>query len=384
MIDRRGFIRSSLLGLTGYGLLSSCASLESPVSEANVYVPNDKSSIKGRFLLVSSDPKIQGECRVSLFDWDTRETIPYPARIPMTVPHSIVQSRHDRNEVFVFEVYGKAAKVNLATGRVTSGGGADTESLSHGHGIQPANEELVFCTEMSSKSFHKHVSVRSTESMKVVDTVPVELGGHHIIQVPNTTLLVCSSPPRERGWSSELHFYDYKKKKIVRSLNFDFDVIHMTARPNGEVIGVGDRSLGTKTFKPSPTESSYRNSEAMFKSGEFFPAPGFVVDLDSKPRFLWDEKNKDLFKFGFGLSTTGNRILATYMKSDAVVVWRDTKIEKIISLPHPQLASFSKDGSEFMVVSASGLSIFSSTTFETLHTMNPAGGGRYLVIGAYT
>lgn len=379
-LARRGFLKSSFGGLAAVAISSSCKSLETPRTGplASTY----RRGPKGRVLTVSSAPGDGTSSILSVFDWDTGTSSPFEVRLPFAMPHSVVPSKSDSNEFFVFEVFGRIAKVDVASGEVTML--QDTTVFSHGHGLQPDGRESIFCTELKAGTFEKYVSVRSAETLKVVDSVPRELGGHHIIQIPKTPLLVCSSPPHAKDGRSRIYFYDHLKRKIVRTVDLDYDVVHMAARENGQVIGVCDQIKWTKPYEPSASRSSLANAMAMYEAGEFQPAPAFVLDPDSGPRFMWDEKHAKKFRHGFGISLSGTRVLTTYMDSDAVIVWKDGVIEKTFEMSRPQLATFSGDGREFMIVDARGITIFSTDTFEAVRNLTPPAGGHFHIINPYT
>lgn len=291
--------------------------------------------------------------------------------LPLRLPHSLMRSYSNPDEIIAFEFMGGAAKVNLKTGATVKKEGS-TESLFHGHGVQSRDGKTLWTTEFLVGS-RSQVRARRAEDLSLIDEVEGFSGGHHIIALPGSEMLV-SGGTSEKG-ENFLAFFDAEKGRLTQSLPMKDVMGHLLAFSPTEVIGVSNAVLMDEKQKSDLKAligSSVRPARLTNEINLDGAAPLIYANLQGELRSFWEQGREDLFHFGFGLDLipgSPGRYLTTHHKSDAVIVWDKFKLLKVIPVAAPLGIVVSADGSEFLVLSQGRIEVFSTTTFQRIKTL---------------
>ncbi len=266
--------------------------------------------------------------------------------IPLPHPHSMALNLQNPDEMFLYEFMGYAAKVNLVTDKTILMAGKETNFA--GHAVQ--YEDVIWSTEKYFNGEFVAFARRASDLSVIPGKEHTFKAGHHIVKMPGTNQIVTGSEGR-------IVFYDLGKKKIVREIPIDQEIspIHFFPLSESEVIsvtGIMDGSLGTKF-----------NLSGM--------APAYYANMKGDVRPFWDEKEKEHFRFGFGIKKlTSQTWLTGHNMGDAVFLWKDFKIVKKFEMKSPQTISLTKDGTQFIVHTADKLNFYSFKTNELEKTIS--------------
>lgn len=368
---KRDFLKLSALSVGSLLLAESCTS----VPLVKNYSGLNPSGSKGKLLLVLRGPKSSPLSRVCSFDLDTNELQDLFV-VPVNLPHSFVQNKNNPNEFFFFELYRSSGKFDAATKSFTKTDLKTSRNISFGHGLISPTGKQIFCTELNRETMSAEINIRSIDGMEKVGKFPAEIGDHSIVLLPGTSITACGSSALDYK-NRKLIFYDCVSKKIINSVQTGFPISHLVPLSSTEVIALS--YFGAKKIEYANTkiqsESNVRGLiKEIAKDKEGFdeadtlnfmrqldwnPSHFCIVSIDGRKKNFWDEKQENLFRFNFGATYEKNsdQFITTHLASNTIIIWKDFKIQKTLSVPSPTLVTVSLDATEFYVLSGG----------ETLH-----------------
>ncbi len=318
----------------GAMLISSCRS-QIPLDQAS-------GADRGKILLsLKADAKSSTLRILDLNDYSFKDWV-----IPLRHPHSMALNQQNPDEMFLYEFMGNAAKVNLITDETQLIPGSETNFA--GHAVQFG--DVIWTTEKYFNGEWVSFARKASDLSVIPGKEHTFKSGHHIVKMPGSSQIVTGSEGR-------IIFYDLEKKKLVREIAIDKETspIHFFPLSESEVIsvtGIMDGSLGTNF-----------NLTGM--------APAYYANTRGDVRPFWDEKEKEHFRFGFGIKKLSTSSWLTgHNLGNAVFLWKDYKIVKKFEMKSPQTISLTKDGTQFIVHTADKLHFYSFKTYELEKTID--------------
>lgn len=373
MIERRTFIQLAALGLTDLlmGGPISCASVSDKTPSATPYGATANGP-KGKvvFCLNLDRP---GECTLRVFDWDDHSFEDFT--VPMGVIHSVVQDGKNPSVLYLFELLGSGGRLDLATKSFVKIDHRESREMFNGHGALSRSGEFVAATEVDADQ-SSTVTFRSSKDLKKVRRVAKECNfSHQVAGLPDSSLMVAGVM---RGYDGKaetgaITFFDGESGRIANRIDFPLPVLHVMPLSSTEVIGVSFASSLSHEMKPkiSSAQSASENIAVLNSKMTFLPGPLYYASLDGKKKIFWDEKDKALFTYNFGLAKiNGHRFLSGHHDSGKVVLWEDLAIKKVVSVPFVKNLLVSRDGTEFIALSGPKAVAYSLETFERKSTLD--------------
>lgn len=360
--ERRDFLKfSAALTAASVGGLASCVTPVAPKAPI--------ARRRGTVFITIQDSATSSILRA--YDWDTHEAKDFAA--PVGLPHAILQHPKELGVVYAIENLGSCARIDLKSGRSSRVDHVETGELFNGHATASRDGAFVFCTQISKKD-GASIAIRDAVSLALVDKVRGgEYAAHQVVHLPGSSIIAwgdLNSP--KGGFGGGITFYDYQARKVVARVPLADPILHLVPISNTDVMGLGFPIASKAYLEPGMFERSSRENQlAILPPQDVRPAPLYHVGVDGKSRRLFDEGRKDLFKFNFGLTSPGKseRFLSGHVMSNKVIVWKGSRIERVLDVQAPRNIAVSDDASEFMVLSLAGVEIFSLETFEKLRTI---------------
>ncbi len=283
--------------------------------------------------------------------------------LPIQLPHSLIQNAGNPDEVFIFELLGSAVKIDLRSKKVILVKGAEGSKF-FGHAVQSSDHKLIWSTEMRPE-VGAVVCARNSSDLSLVNNErSVFQGGHHVLRLPGTDLLVSggSSGTKENF----VNFYDPSAGKIVRKLTVNEVPIHMLGISSTEIIGLTNVAADEKRAKDYPVEGIISGLQTAFDFAK--PSPLFYGSIDGNTKAWLDSTKKDLFRFNFGIERIPGKdlkYLTSHNHSDSVILWNGYKIERVLNVKAPKAVSVTNDGTQLLVHSDDlELHVFSMENFR--------------------
>lgn len=338
-MDRRIFLSGSVAFLSTLAL-SSCATR----------VPGLKypGQSRGQVFLILKGYSGTVLRVLSLDDYSFRD-------FPLSVsrPHSILQSSHKPSEIYVFGVEETSAILNLETGseRIVQSSSGMRFS---GHGL-PMKEGVLWSSEINQQG-QIYLRGRRTDDFSLIRDKNYTLeGGHHIVRLPGTDTLVTGGFSQVKK-ANVVTFYDSRKNEIIREFRTNYTPVHFVPLSGTEVASVSsDVALGKSPGKGRPMGGLDLSN----------PAPVLTFNVNGDSQIHWEEKNKDLYRFGFGIEKLPSGNLVTgHNRSDTLLIWENFQVVKTLSVPMPFALMCTKDGSQLVVHSGVDVRIYSLKTYE--------------------
>jgi len=322
-MDRRDFLTGSA-SLVAALITSSCSTRVPGYQES--YVAGDK----GKLLLGLQTKSNTAILRILDLNNDSFRDILIPIK-----PHSFQRSPVASDEILVIGFEDTAGIVNISSGETRLFRQKDG-TLFNGHGTLISPDE-IWCTETTSNG-RVIARPRSTRDFSYLRDSKVSFeAGHHIVRLPGTTILASGT--------KSLNFYDYAKKEVIREISSAYVPVHLVPSSDKEVFVVTSSPI----FEEQG-ESRLQTDLRGYSLNLHTPTPVLSFNISGESKIHWDEKRKDLFKFGLGIKKVPDgRILTGHTWSNSVICWNQGRIEKVINVPHPQALALSKDGSEMAV-----------------------------------
>lgn len=323
---------------------------------------------KGMILICLEDKALQRTI-IRKFNWSTHESTDFV--VPIACPHSVVQDLLDRNIVYVFEVFGSAARFDLYKNETLKIDHREGKEISYGHGLQAESGRLL-CTQHDMKTKRGFIVAKEAKTMKTIERLPKECeGAHQIAQIPGTKTFVCGVAGNLGVNQGAVTFFDSEKAKTVLSVPLPSSIIHVFPISSSEVVALGIATPQESNFAPKFENSSKDNQPDREGSLKYLPAPIYLVKTDGSVKTFADGGRLDDFKFNFSFAKVpGTELLiTTHVGSSRVIVWKDSKPLKVITLPFPTNVKLSADASEFMVITAGTIKIFSVATLQETKTL---------------
>jgi hypothetical protein len=324
------------------------------------------------FLCYSGDSPNTSILRI--WNWDKNEHHDFD--LPLALPHSIVQDRQNPETLFVFEVFGSCARVDLTSGKAIKIDHRSGLEMFNGHAIQTLKGDILVCSQIDVSKSRAHLTLRSSDDLHKIATLPPACDqAHQIVQVPGGTIAACGNGPSAQGkLDGGITFFDYESQTIVRRVNLPFPIIHLLALSPSEVVGIGYHFQNTHERVKGNTVSFHRESiDNINQVADQFalPAPVFRVNIDGRFETLWDEPNRDNFRYGFGLARLPETMnfLSGYKDSGKIIFWENSHPSKILSVDAPTNILVSNDSSEFLVVSDGAAHIYSVKEFKQVNLL---------------
>lgn len=273
----------------------------------------------------------------------------------------------DPQEILVFEFFGSAVKVNQRTGQVSRIKGT-AENLFHGHAVQSEDGKIIWTTEHQPGPRRNRVRGRRIEDLSLIDETIGFAGGHHLVRLPGSPVLVSGgSTPEKKHF---LSFYDSEEMKLLQTLPMEEVMGHLLAFSPSEIIGVSNSVKMTENETQRLSALLKMNQHPTRLTGELDltgEAPLVYANLKGEIKSFWEEGRKDIFRFGFGLDLipgSPGRYITGHHHSNTVILWDHFKIVKVFKIPEPFGILVSRDGSEFVVLTKGALETYSLSTFE--------------------
>lgn len=352
MVDssRRDILQ--LLALLG---LASCATPFRPPSR-------EARGPKGFVYLSLADGREHSTIRV--YDWDSGES--RDLVVPLSLPHSVLQHHRDPDVLYVFESLGSAIRLHVPSGDVVKCDHAKNREFFAGHGTLSANGDLLFCTRSPADSKKGELAARDAKTLELAFLLPEEsYGAHQVVRLPGGPLIAWGNMRKRDGsFGGGVSFYDTVTKTIVKTIETPEPILHLQPIANDTVVGLGFPVR--PRFEGTYANSSRSNLERTMTSERLPPAPLYRVKTDGSAHSLYDLSRKDVFLSNFGVASAGSRLLTSHIQSNKVVLWMDSKIEKIFDVPSPHNVAVSGDASEFMVMTHGTAERYSLETYEKL------------------
>jgi hypothetical protein len=322
-------------------------------------------SSKGQLLFGLRTREKKAGLRV--FDWDTYRFDDFP--VPLDLVHSVTRDTHDRNVVYLFEVFGSGVRLDLASNSIVAVKAGTDDRMFNGHGAVSSSGEFVACTEMNSAK-HSTVMMRSTRDFSPVAELPEACRScHQIVALPNSSLFVTGNMRRPFGGFT---FYDTASRRVLNVVDTPHPILHLMPVSSTEVIGISlPRPPGTQKVALARADRDAKdNLLAVIENQALIPGPLYLASIDGKVKTLWPEEQKKIFTGILGMAKASKtRFLSSHHDSNVIAVWDDFEIRRLIPVSKPTSLQISKDGSEFIVIADGKVVIYSMTTFEPIKAL---------------
>lgn len=265
-------------------------------------------------------------------------------------PHSILRSSINPDDVLVFGMGNTCAILSLKTSEVRYLNSSEGMVFS-GHGLVVEGNVLWSCEGHPGGQIFARA--RNMSDLSLISEKNHEFeGSHHIVKLPGTSILVCAgySVLKNRCY---VNFYDYVKNELVQTFTTPYRAVHLLPLSSTEVVGVA-----------LATTQKIRNEDGELLD-RITPAPNVYFNINGDSRGFWDEKQENLFRFGFGIVKSGpSNFITGHNNSNTIILWNDFKISKTVNVPQPWAMSTTKNGAQLIVHSGPNIHLYSLQTFE--------------------
>ena len=294
-------------------------------------------------------------------------------KIPLKAPHTSQPVFGKPYEHIVFDFMGKALKVNTLTKEFFFAPEENARFL--GHGTQ-TGDGVIWCTELL-ESGKAVVRARSVTDMALIPGIAVSFpGGHHVAKMTSSQVLVSSTYNHDEKVSS-LMFFDPGSNKLKKTnLPANLIISHILSVSNTEVVCITNYARNTggdfankKSFYANATEkmiASIPHTDTQSYAPDFdAPAPLIYGNMDGEMKVFWDEHNRDLFRFSFGIypfSGTRDQFITGHTNSNKVIIWKNRNLEKIIDVTSPAGIIQTPDRKKLVILSDGILKVYSLQT----------------------
>lgn len=364
-LDRRRFLHALwLISLAGS---AGCSSLgrKTVASPATLAAAGAKGLV---YLCIAKD---KDSSVLRIMNWDDGSFTDHS--IPLGYPHSIVQDIRNPRTLYSFESFGSLAKFDLDAGSISKVDHLNKTSMFDGHGVLSRSGSRLICTEFD-QVHATIVTIRDAMSLERLSVAPSECHqSHQVVALPGTSIVACANLTSGHGSAGAITFFDYETNRVLKRVEFDHPVIHLTAISGSEVLGVSRPTTfdPATPFAVSTSKTSMQNLKSILSNTLEAGGPVVYARLDGAKKTFWDPSRASLFNGSFGIAAipSSKSFLSTHYQSGRVLLWRDGVIDHVFEAPGAMNVVTSADGSEFMALGNEEIQLFSLENRKKIKTI---------------
>lgn len=341
-MERRDFLRNTVL--LSLGLQASCSVL-------NLLSGNDKPQTKGKVIL--GFVATSGNSLVRVLNWDDYrfEDIPVQAHLQ----HSFVLNPLNKDELYIFEMYGNCIRLNLSTGESIRMDLEREKTVLNGHGVLTADGSTLYTTEFNADGSQRFLVARDPRTLQKLELYTNAEPDHFLSHVPNSSLIAFGSTSVKTG-KTGIQLFDTSTKTLRPLIETSPNIPTHFAAVSEKTIYAATNSQGYASSQSkgipgfSPSNSALTNSMAhsMIKKPEIVPSATLAIDLSDNSVSKLSKEDLSVNGFYTIQQNSTGRILTSNMAISTILVWDSGEVIARIPSTNASNLIISEDQKEFM------------------------------------